>query len=623
MQDDLGRASPVSGLPSRPASRNAFDENVETLGSAEAELAHLRRELKTADALRTGANGQGSSAVQNMGPPSSYTYAAALGASLSRSNTPDPQLVARAPSPCPTPIGGGRVGTSEKRGITSPNSFNGVSSSITESADLVAALSGMNLSTNGVLDEENRLPSQIEQDVDNQQNYMFSLHGSQNHMKQHSYLKKSESGHLHMPSVPHSAKVSYSDSGKSNGPASDLNSLSSDRHVELQKSALSSNNSFLKGSTNGGGGLTAQYQNVDGMNSSFTNYGLNNYNINPALASMMANQLGTGNLPHLFENVAAASAMGAPGMDSRVLAGGLPSGVAASEAHNLGRMGNQMAGSAVQAPFVDPMYLQYLRSSEYAAQFAALNDPSMDRNYLGNSYMNLLELQKAYLGALLSPQKSQYGVPLGSKSGGSNHHGYYGNPAFGVGMSYPGSPMAGSVIPNSPVGPGSPIRHNELNMRFPSGMRNLAGGIMGPWHLDAAGMNMDESFASSLLEEFKSNKTKCFELSEIAGHVVEFRYVLRKHFIVDYCFTTNSEVAFCGFIYFMSSADQYGSRFIQQKLETATTEEKNMVYQEIMPQALALMTDVFGNYVVQKVTYILTFFTDIFSCAFNTILWIY
>lgn len=58
----------------------------------------------------------------------------------------------------------------------------------------------------------------------------------------------------------------------------------------------------------------------------------------------------------------------------------------------------------------------------------------------------------------------------------------------------------------------------------------------------------------------------------------------------------------------MSSADQYGSRFIQQKLETATTEEKNMVYQEIMPQALALMTDVFGNYVVQKVTCTIFFF---------------
>lgn len=52
---------------------------------------------------------------------------------------------------------------------------------------------------------------------------------------------------------------------------------------------------------------------------------------------------------------------------------------------------------------------------------------------------------------------------------------------------------------------------------------------------------------------------------------------------------------------FYYSADQFGSRFIQQKLETATIEEKNMVYQEIMPKALELMTDVFGNYVIQKV----------------------
>lgn len=52
---------------------------------------------------------------------------------------------------------------------------------------------------------------------------------------------------------------------------------------------------------------------------------------------------------------------------------------------------------------------------------------------------------------------------------------------------------------------------------------------------------------------------------------------------------------------FICSADQYGSRFIQQKLEIATIEEKSIVYQEIMPHALNLMTDVFGNYVIQKV----------------------
>lgn len=68
----------------------------------------------------------------------------------------------------------------------------------------------------------------------------------------------------------------------------------------------------------------------------------------------------------------------------------------------------------------------------------------------------------------------------------------------------------------------------------------------------------------------------------------------------------------------LNSADQYGSRFIQQKLETATVDEKNMVFDEIMPQALSLMTDVFGNYVIQKVILsidsALNFFLSLYYC---------
>ncbi|KAF9957909.1 mRNA binding protein puf3 [Mortierella alpina] len=76
---------------------------------------------------------------------------------------------------------------------------------------------------------------------------------------------------------------------------------------------------------------------------------------------------------------------------------------------------------------------------------------------------------------------------------------------------------------------------------------------------------------SPLLEEFRNNKNnKKYELQDIAGSVVEF------------------------------SGDQHGSRFIQQKLETASEEEKAMVFDEILSQALQLMTDVFGNYVIQK-----------------------
>ena len=48
------------------------------------------------------------------------------------------------------------------------------------------------------------------------------------------------------------------------------------------------------------------------------------------------------------------------------------------------------------------------------------------------------------------------------------------------------------------------------------------------------------------------------------------------------------------------SQDQHGSRFIQQKLERASAAEKQLVFQEILSAAYSLMTDVFGNYVIQK-----------------------
>ncbi|KAG9285435.1 hypothetical protein G9A89_010910 [Geosiphon pyriformis] len=75
---------------------------------------------------------------------------------------------------------------------------------------------------------------------------------------------------------------------------------------------------------------------------------------------------------------------------------------------------------------------------------------------------------------------------------------------------------------------------------------------------------------SPLLEEFRNNKNKKYELRDIVGNIVEF------------------------------SGDQHGSRFIQQKLETANSDEKQLVFDEILPNALQLMTDVFGNYVIQK-----------------------
>ena len=84
------------------------------------------------------------------------------------------------------------------------------------------------------------------------------------------------------------------------------------------------------------------------------------------------------------------------------------------------------------------------------------------------------------------------------------------------------------------------------------------------------GSRLKESSRSRLLEDFRNNRFPNIQLRDLANHIVEF------------------------------SQDQHGSRFIQQKLERATPNEKQMVFNEILPAAYSLMTDVFGNYVIQK-----------------------
>ena len=69
---------------------------------------------------------------------------------------------------------------------------------------------------------------------------------------------------------------------------------------------------------------------------------------------------------------------------------------------------------------------------------------------------------------------------------------------------------------------------------------------------------------------FRNNRYPNIQLRDLTNHVVEF------------------------------SQDQHGSRFIQQKLERAAPAEKQLVFQEILAAAYSLMTDVFGNYVIQK-----------------------
>jgi hypothetical protein len=132
----------------------------------------------------------------------------------------------------------------------------------------------------------------------------------------------------------------------------------------------------------------------------------------------------------------------------------------------------------------------------------------------------------------------------------------FGVPAGNVNANHPTRDLSSHSVPTQNAG----VSHSSGSSSSSSHQQAYNGGPQ-----DLA-LNM----RSVLLEEFRNAKNKKYELKDIAEHIVEF------------------------------SGDQHGSRFIQQKLETANSEEKQMVFEEVLPNALQLMTDVFGNYVLQK-----------------------
>ena len=62
----------------------------------------------------------------------------------------------------------------------------------------------------------------------------------------------------------------------------------------------------------------------------------------------------------------------------------------------------------------------------------------------------------------------------------------------------------------------------------------------------------------------------------------------------------NNILQYLGFLFIVAYEFLVLDRFIQQKLERATPAERQMVFSEILQAAYQLMTDVFGNYVIQK-----------------------
>ncbi|GAB2250573.1 hypothetical protein Droror1_Dr00016823 [Drosera rotundifolia] len=197
----------------------------------------------------------------------------------------------------------------------------------------------------------------------------------------------------------------------------------------------------------------------------------------------------------------------------------------------------------------------------------ACDSPAIQNFYSHNKYANishlkLLRSREAHLEALLALEKQYIGEPLA----GNPHdfiHGYCDSVVGDVGVNYRRASVTNALLGAQQ---NDLFRRND-SMHFTP--RNSTRGSAETCHF-YAGLNSDHSLAFSLLEEFKSNNMMSLELPNIVGHVLDF------------------------------STDQCGSRFIQQKLETATDEERIMIFSEIIPHAFSLMSDVFGNYVIQK-----------------------
>ncbi|XP_062220746.1 pumilio homolog 1-like [Phragmites australis] len=509
LQENISRPAATAGHFSRSNSRNAL-ESPNPIRPSDSSKAQLQNRSESMNGLRSGSASPSLARVQSLGSSMSHTFASAVGSSISRSTTPDPQLIRRTPSPCLPPVGV-RMGNSDKKvEATAVASLNH------DGADIAAILSNLSLSGNEMSNVETEVQHHVYQNFGDQKDVLFNLPKEHRKFSQQNLTQNTDEDLLIAP------EYAVFPNGGSN----------------FSKLASHSNTKFPMQSPHG----TAHEK-----------------------RSLMSS---TGSVPH-YQNLSGDSpSIDLSGRHTQTHAGGFASSMLNNQLNSDGEYGNLLlnqGGSSFQGLPTETMYAQYLQANLDPPLGATVSmSPFQGRSFTGSGHLDSPGYQNAYLGSLLAQQKLQYGMAYLGKSGALNPNIYGNDPAFGMGTTYLTSPPSSPFI-SSPQGH---VRQGERQTQSPSMVRSTAGGSTVSWNSENG--LMDNGYGSSLLEEFKTNKTRSFELLDIVGYVVEF------------------------------SSDQYGSRFIQQKLETASTEEKNMVFPEILPHARTLMTDVFGNYVIQK-----------------------
>ncbi|KAK3155664.1 hypothetical protein QOZ80_2BG0206060 [Eleusine coracana subsp. coracana] len=513
LQENISHPAGTAGHLSRSNSRNAI-EVPSPIRSSDSFRGQLQNRSESMNGLRSGSTSPSLVRVQSLGSSMSHNFASAVGSSISRSTTPDPQLIRRTPSPCLPPVGV-RMGNSDKRVDASA-----VASLGHDGTDIAATLSNLTLSGNKMSNMETDAQNHVYQNFGEQTDVLFNLPKEHRQFSQQNLTQNVDEGSLNAP------EYSVFPNGGSNLNNPHISNLASLGNSKFPVQSPHSS-AHKKGSLMSPTGSVPHYQNINGDNPSID----------------------------------------ISGRHTKTHAGSFSSSKLNNQLHSDGEYGSLLSNQGVstfQGQPAETMYAQYLQANPDSPLGTGSMSPFHRRSFAGSGHLDSPGYQKVYLESLIAQQKLQYGMPYIGKPGGLNPNIYGTDPAFGMGMTYLTSPTSSPYI-SSPQGH---ARQGDRLTRGPSMVRSTAGGSMGSWNAENG--LMDNGYGSSLLEEFKTNKTRSFELLDIVGHVVEF------------------------------SSDQYGSRFIQQKLETASTEEKDMIFPEILPQARTLMTDVFGNYVIQK-----------------------
>ncbi|XP_062221528.1 pumilio homolog 1-like isoform X2 [Phragmites australis] len=513
LQENISRPAATAGHLSRSNSRNAL-ESPNPIRSSDSSKAQLQNRSESMNGLRSGSTSPSLVRVQSLGSSMSHTFSSALGSSTSRSTTPDPQLIRRTPSPCLPPVGV-RMGNSDKKvEATTVFSLNH------DGVDIAATLSNLSLSGNKMSNVETEVHNHVYQNFGDQTDVLFNVPKEHRQFSQQNLTQKADEDSLNAP------EYAVFPNGGSNFNSSHISKLASHSNSKFPMQSPHGN-AHKKGSLVNSIGSASHYQNL---------------------------------------NVDSPS-IDISGRHVKTHAGGFASSMLNNQLNSDGGYVNLLlnqGGSNFQGQATERMYAQYLQANPDSPLGATASmSPFQGRSFTGSGHLDNPGYQKAYPGSLFAQQKLQYGMPYLGKSGALSPNIYGNDPAFGMGTTYLTNPPSSPFISSQ-----GHVKQGDRLTRIPSMVRSTAGVSMGSWNSDSG--LVDNGYGSSLLEEFKINKTRSFELLDIVGHVVEF------------------------------SLDQYGSRFIQQKLETASTEEKNMIFREILPQARSLMTDVFGNYVIQK-----------------------